>query len=168
MQVRSPGHNLPVCASHMNVMDEVRIRRLQPADVELARQLFAVMSEAFEEERRPLSPSYVERLLLQPDFWVMAALRGDQALGGLTAHTLPMTRNESSELFIYDIAVASGERRQGIGRKLVEALRISAAESGIDVMFVPAEADDEPALDFYRALGATATAVTFFVFGEEG
>lgn len=148
-------------------MDEIRIKRLQVTEVELARQLFVVMAEAFEEERRPLTKQYVERLLQQPDFWALAALRGDEVLGGLTAHTLPMTREESSELFIYDIAVAHAERRQGIGRRLVESLRAAAAENGIAVTFVPAEADDRPAVDFYRALGGEASAVTFFVFGDE-
>jgi aminoglycoside 3-N-acetyltransferase I len=146
-------------------MDEIQVKRLQAGEVELARQLFAVMSDAFEEERRPLTPQYVERLLLQPSFWAMAALRGDQVLGGVTAHTLPMTRDESSELFIYDIAVAQTERRQGIGRRLVASLRADAAKSGIAVAFVAAEADDQPAINFYRALGGTASEVAFFVFG---
>ena len=148
-------------------MDEIRIKRLKVGEVELARQLFSVMSEAFEEEHRTLTDSYVENLLLQPSFWAMAALRGERVLGGLTAHTLPMTRDESSELFIYDIAVAHTERRRGIGRRLVEALRAAAAESGIAVAFVPAEADDQPAIDFYRALGGSVSEVAFFVFGDE-
>jgi aminoglycoside 3-N-acetyltransferase I len=148
-------------------MDEIRIVRLESGRVELAREAFAVMSDAFEESRRPLTTQYVEQLLRQPGFWAMAAVRGERVLGGITAHTLPMTRDESSELFIYDIAVAQAARRQGIGRLLIESLRAAAAESGITVAFVPAEADDEPALEFYRALGGTASEVAFFVFGDD-
>lgn len=148
-------------------MEEIRVKRLQAGEAELARQLFAVMSDAFEEERGPLTAQYVEGLLAQASFWAVAALRGDRVLGGLTAHTLPMTREESSELFIYDIAVAQTERRQGIGRRLVEGLRTAAAESGISVAFVPADADDQPAIDFYRALGGASSEVAFFVFGDE-
>lgn len=39
------------------------------------------------------------------NFWAIAAFEGDELLGGLSAHTLPMTRSESAEIFIYDIAV---------------------------------------------------------------
>jgi uroporphyrinogen-III synthase len=44
-----------------------------------------------------------------------------------------------------------------------ESLHAAAAESGIAVAFVPAEADDEPALELYRALGEVA----LFVFGDD-
>jgi hypothetical protein len=45
-------------------------------------------------------------------FWAIAAFAAKDIGGGITAHTLPMTRTESSEIFIYDVAVRSdiGER----------------------------------------------------------
>jgi aminoglycoside 3-N-acetyltransferase I len=152
---------------YLSRMDEVQIRRLQVADVALARELFLVMGRAFEEPRAALSDAYLQQLLQAPSFWALAAVRGEQVLGGLTAHTLPMTRNERSELFIYDIAVAHDARRRGIGRMLIEAVCALAAEGGIDVAFVPAEADDTQALDFYRALGADAADVVHFTFGDD-
>jgi aminoglycoside 3-N-acetyltransferase I len=124
-------------------MDEIRVKRLVPGEVALGLRLFEVMAGVFEEGRAALSASYVEGLLVQPGFWAMVALRGEDVLGGLTAHVLPMTRDESSELFIYDIAVVEAEQRRGVGRALVQGLRDAAAESGIAVAFVPAEADDD-------------------------
>jgi len=47
-------------------------------------------------------------------------------VGGLTAHTWPMTRAEQSEIFIYDIAVRKDQQRKGVGRRLVTALLESA------------------------------------------
>lgn len=122
------------------------------------------MAEVFEEDCETLGDAYVDRLLAREDFWAIAATAGDQIIGGVTAHTLPMTRTASSELLVYDIAVRRDHQRKGVGRHLMTALRKSAAACGIQVVFVPAENDDLHPLDFYRALGGTACPVTLFTF----
>jgi aminoglycoside 3-N-acetyltransferase I len=144
-------------------------RRLSVGDRELAKGLFRMMSAVFEEEHEPISDDYVDRLLSREDFWVLAALAGDEPVGGLTAHTLPLTTAEASEIFIYDIAVRADQQRKGIGRHLMRALREAAAAAGIADVMVPADNDDAHALDFYRALGGAPSAVTFFIFsGDAG
>jgi aminoglycoside 3-N-acetyltransferase I len=143
---------------------DLRVRRLKPGERDLARTLFSLMADVFEEECAALSDGYLDRLLAREGFWAIAAFEGDRIVGGLTAHTLPMTRDETSELFIYDIAVHREHQRKGVGRRLVTELRERAAATGIRVLFVPADNDDRHALDFYRALGGAAAAVTFFTF----
>ena len=144
----------------------IEIRRFSRDDVAAARQLFALMAQVFEEEARPLSDAYVARLLSRPEFWAIAAFVDGDLVGGLTAHTLPMTRTESFEVFIYDIAVRADRQRQGVGRRLIGALREMAATQGIHDLFVPADDEDAHALEFYRALGATGSPVTFFAFSR--
>jgi aminoglycoside 3-N-acetyltransferase I len=95
----------------------------------------------------------------------MAAFVDGRVVGGLTAHALPLTREEGAELFIYDVAVDPAVQRRGVGRALVDALRRDAATLSITVAFVPADDDDRHALDFYRALGGVPAAVTIFTFG---
>jgi aminoglycoside 3-N-acetyltransferase I len=75
-----------------------------------------------------------------------------------------MTRRESRELFIYDLAVHADYQRRGIGRALVETLRVLGSAEGIDVTFVPADNEDDHALAFYEALGGEAAPVTIFTF----
>jgi aminoglycoside 3-N-acetyltransferase I len=87
-----------------------------------------------------------------------------EATGGITAHTLPMTRREIAEIFIYDVAVRRDHQRKGVGRELLAHLRAVAAASGIGDVFVAADSDDRHALDFYRALGGAAAPVTMFSF----
>jgi len=142
----------------------VTIVRLGPGSNDRAQALFRLMAEVFEEPRGTLGERYVERLLSRADFWALAALENDEVVGGLTAHALPMTTSESSELFIYDVAVGSAHQRQGIGRQLFAALREQAAAEGIDVLFVPADNEDVHALDFYRAIGGAPAPVTLFSF----
>jgi len=147
-------------------MIPIRTKRLSVDDRELARQTFLLMGRVFEDESTSLSDRYLDQLLGRRDFWAFAALLGGDVVGGLTAHTLPMTRTETSELFIYDIAVHVDHQRKGIGTELVSALRASAAAVGIHDIFVPADNDDTHALDFYRRLGGEPSPVTFFTFSE--
>src|SRR5690625_4827390 len=70
-------------------------RRLTAQEVEIARQLFLLMSEVFAEPHGQLTDAYLQRLLVSESFWAVAAFSGSELLGGLTAHTLPMTRDES-------------------------------------------------------------------------
>lgn len=148
-------------------MAELRTKRLTTGDGELARRLFAMMAAVFGEPNEPLGDEYLERLLSRAEFWALAALAGDEVVGGVTAHALPMTRAETAELFIYDVAVRADYQRRGVGRQLLTSLREAAAAAGIDEAFVPADDDDTHALDFYRALGGVAAAVTIFTFSNE-
>ena len=145
---------------------QIEIVKLTPADRETAKSTFAMMAEIFGEDSSPLGDGYLEKLLAKDQFWAFAALIGDEVVGGATAHVLPMTRAEVQELFIYDIAVAKSHQRKGIGRRLLAAVRESAAGAGIRYVFVPADNEDDDALDFYRALGGTPSSVTFFSFSE--
>jgi aminoglycoside 3-N-acetyltransferase I len=154
----------------------VVVKKLGALDVGLAATTFALLSSVFAEdevhddgddEASPaarLTNDDVAALLTQASFWALAAVDDGDVVGGLTAHVLPMTRNRSTELFIYDLAVRSDRQRQGIGRRLVdETLRLARA-ANIATTFVLADNDDDHALDFYRAVGAAASPVTLFAF----
>jgi len=90
---------------------DIRTRRLTAFDCQAATALFAMMAEVFEEPSEKLNDAYLGRILARVDFWAFAAFVGDEIVGGLTAHTLPMTRGEYSEIFIYDIAVRKEQQR---------------------------------------------------------
>jgi aminoglycoside 3-N-acetyltransferase I len=141
-----------------------RVRRLGASDVALAQQTLQLMTEVFDEGGRRLSASYVAALLARADLWIVAALLDGTPIGGITGHVLPMTRDESLELFIYDLAVHEAHQRQGVGRALVETLCRDAAAAGIPVAFVPADVEDDHAVAFYHALGGRAAPVTIFTF----
>jgi aminoglycoside 3-N-acetyltransferase I len=148
-------------------MDDVRIVRLGQGDLDRAKRMFILMAEVFDEERAPLGDDYVNRLLGDADFWAVAALQDTEVVGGLTAHTLPMTRTEAAELLIYDIAVRTNAQRKGVGRQLIATTRQQAAALGIRVLFVLAEADDEGAVQFYRALSGEESDVALFAFSSD-
>jgi aminoglycoside 3-N-acetyltransferase I len=139
----------------------MQIERLGNQQLQIAQNLFSLMASVFEEESLPLPDSYVQSLLDAPSFWALAAWDQNQLIGGLTAHTIPLTRIPAREVFIYDLAVLLSHQRQGVGRQLVNTLRTLAAPMTV---FVPADNEDQHALDFYRAIGGDPAEVTIFTF----
>jgi aminoglycoside 3-N-acetyltransferase I len=142
------------------------IVELTKQDIALARSTFATMAGVFGEEASSTSDTWLERLLGRESFIAFAAVVDQEPVGGITAHVLPMTIAERSELFVYDLAIRVDHQRKGLGRRLVAALREEAARRGIDDVIVPADNADGYALDFYRALGGAPTAATIFHFAK--
>jgi aminoglycoside 3-N-acetyltransferase I len=143
----------------------IEVRRLVAGDESVAKHVFVMMAHEFGEPTEELSDAQVKALLSDGRFWVMAAVVGDEVVGGTTAHTIPMTHRAGSGLFVYDLAVRADHRRRGVGRALMRELQAQAATLSINELFVLADNDDEHALDFYRGLGGVASAVTMFDFG---
>lgn len=148
----------------MSVTTPIRARRLGRGDLDLAPRLFTLMAKVFGEDQEDLGKGYVEGLLSDSRFWAIAALAGEELVGGITAHALPLTRKVSLALFVYDVAVRAGHQRRGVGRTLMNRLQMEAASEGIQEIFVLANKEDTNALDFYRAVGGGASDVTMFDF----
>lgn len=142
------------------------VHRLTPTDLSLARQTFAAMAAGFEDAWAPLGDAYLHDLLSRPDLIVLAALDGARVVGGLTAFVLPMVRAETSEVFIYDLAIAPADQRRGAGAALVTHLRTLARALGAANTFVPADVEDTHALRFYERQGGLPADVTMFTFDE--
>lgn len=135
----------------------ISYRRLPPGDVAGLRQLLALFSDAFAEPEtyraKPPSDAYLADLLASDLFAALVASDGDSVVGGLTAYILPKPEQERSEMYIYDLAVAEAFRRQRIATGLISELKPIARDHGCHVIFVQADAGDEPAIALYGSLG---------------
>jgi len=141
------------------------IRQLTPKDVALMEAMMTTFGEAFEEAdtytaARP-GAEYMERLLSNQHFIALAALKHGNVVGGLTAYELEKFEQERSEIYIYDLAVAADQRRQGIATALIEQLKTIAAGRGSYVIFVQADLGDAPAISLYSGLGTCAKVLHF-------
>lgn len=130
---------------------------LRPGDVGLMDGLLATFAEAFDEIEtysgaRP-STAYLKGLLGSDYFIALAALKDGEVVGGLAAYELRKFERERSEIYIYDLAVAAGHRREGIATALILELKRVAAVRGAYVIFVQADAGDDPAIALYQKLG---------------
>jgi aminoglycoside 3-N-acetyltransferase I len=135
----------------------INIRHLARSDVALLREVNAMFGEAFSEPETyggdPPDDAYLEGLLAKEHVVALAALAGDEVVGGLVAYDLPKFERARRELYIYDLAVAEPHRRRGVATALIEALRGIAAARGAWVIYVQADYGDEPAIALYEKLG---------------
>lgn len=133
------------------------VRQLATGDLALMDALLTLFGEVFDEVEtysgaRP-PPAYLRRLLGNDQFIALVAIEGRQVIGGLAAYELVKFERERSEIYIYDLAVASTHRRQGIATALIRKLRDIAAQHGAWVVFVQADHGDAPAIALYEKLG---------------
>jgi aminoglycoside 3-N-acetyltransferase I len=141
------------------------IRVLAPADVALMKAMLSTFAEAFEEGETysgaAPSAGYLQRLLGSDYFIALAALKGEDVIGGIAAYELHKFEQERSEIYLYDLAVASAHRRRGIATALILELKKLAAARGAYVIFVQADLDNEPAIALYTRLGAREDVLHF-------
>lgn len=146
------------------------IHQLAPDDMGLMEDLLTMFGEVFEEVetysgKRP-SEGYLRRLLGSDDFIALAALRGGDVVGGIAAYELRKFEQERSEIYIYDLAVATAHRREGIATALIQELKRIAKARGAYVIYVQADLGDEPAIALYTKLGEREDVLHFDITVE--
>ena len=138
-------------------MSGISVERLGPRQLAAMRDALRVFAVPFDEEGNffsaPPSDSYLDRLLSDPRFVVLAARVEGVVAGALSAYELVKYEQERSEFYIYDLAVAEPFRRRGIATALIEAMKPIAKAAGGWMIFVQADRADEPAVALYRKLG---------------
>jgi len=146
-------------------MKNCTVQQLTANDLSLMRQLNALFAAAFVDEQSyastPPSDAYLTKVLEQTHVIALVALVDGQVTGGLVAYELPKLEQQRSEIYIYDLAVAEGHRRHGVGTKLILHLRTLAAARGAWVVYVQADYGDGPAIALYEKLGSREEVLHF-------
>jgi aminoglycoside 3-N-acetyltransferase I len=141
-----------------------QIKRLTKEDLADFHALVNLFNMVFEEESKIGSETHLLKLLGNESFIALAALAENEVVGGLTAYELPMYYSDSSEIFLYDLAVKSEYQGMGIGKGLLQSLKAHCSKHGIKEFFVMAHAEDEHAIEFYRATGGKSENVVNFLY----
>lgn len=135
----------------------VSVRVLGRDDIAPMRAMLAMFGEAFGDVHayasRPPGAAWLQRLLGSDAFIALAAMKGDEVVGGLAAYVLPKFEQERSEIYIYDLAVAQAHRRQGIATAMIAGLQEIASQRAAYVIYVQADPGDDPAIALYTKLG---------------
>lgn len=133
----------------------IHIRQLTPSDAPLFAQLVHLFHLVFENDAATVAPAtHLQQLLQSPHFAVFAVFADEHLGGGCTTYILPSYTSTQAELLLYDLAIHPDLQRQGLGTRLIHAVRTFCAQQHIPLFFVLAHADDHPAVEFYRATGA--------------
>jgi aminoglycoside 3-N-acetyltransferase I len=143
---------------------DYQIMRLNKTGLVIAEQLFLLFQQVFDAKHVIVQKTYLKKLLNRPDFICFAATYKNEVIGGLTAYELPMYHSETSEMFIYDIAVKPAFQRKGIGKKLLLAAKEYGKQNGMQEIFVDANEEDQHALDFYRSMNGREEKVVQFSY----
>jgi aminoglycoside 3-N-acetyltransferase I len=114
----------------------------------------------------PPDDEWLRRALANPDIVVLAALDGDEAVGGLVAYELDKFERPRREIYLYDLAVAAAHRRRKVATRLIETLRATARARGAASIFVQADYGDDAAIALYRGLGAREDVIHFDIAVE--
>jgi GNAT superfamily N-acetyltransferase len=124
------------------------IRRLVPGDEALLRQL----CERYKD--RVPSEDDGRRLLEDTSVHVFAAVDDGEVVGFSYCHVLRRVDGATS-VFLYELEVAEGHRRRGLGRALVDAARQVAEDVGAVRMWVQTDDDNVAAQRTYESAGAS-------------
>ena len=139
------------------MLNSYTYQRLSAEHVQTLKQLLGVFGEAFGDMDAYQSAvprdEYLQSLLTKPHFIALAAVTGDQVVGGLAAYVLEKFEQERQEIYIYDLAVQEQHRRKGIATKLINEIRKIARERGAYVIYVQADKVDDAAIKLYESVG---------------
>jgi aminoglycoside 3-N-acetyltransferase I len=145
-----------------------QIKRLTKEHLADFQALVDLFNMVFEEESKIESETHLLKLLSNKDFIALAALTENEMVGGLTAYELHMYYSDSSEIFLYDLAVKPEDQRMGIGKGLIQSLKAHCLQQGIKEFFVMAHEEDEHAIEFYRSTGGKGENVINFLYEITG
>lgn len=148
------------------------IRLLSSNDVPIMEGILSVFGDAFGDVNtyngaRP-DATYLADLLRRDHFIALAALKDGAVVGGLAAYVLDKFEQKRSEIYIYDLAVASAHRRLGIATALIASLQQVGKERGAYVIFVQADYGDDPAIALYTKLGRREDVLHFDIAVDDG
>lgn len=141
-----------------------QIKRLTEEHLTDFQALVSLFNMVFDEESKIGSETHLLKLLSNKDFIALAAVAENKIVAGLTAYELPMYYSDSSEIFIYDLAVKPEYQRMGIGKELIQSLKSHCIQAGIKEFFVMAHEEDEHAIEFYRSTGGKSEKVVNFLY----
>ena len=126
---------------------EVVVRRLGPADVEMAQAQVA----AFWDETP--SEAVIRGFLAQSTTIFLSAEDEATPVGQLLGYFLPRWDRADAMLFLYAIDVDEGYQRQGIATRLITLFREIGQVAGCWEGFVFTNADNGPAMALYEKMG---------------
>ncbi len=151
----------------------IEIRRAKPSD---AAAVAGTHDEAWRTAYQGIIPgTELEKLISRrgSHWWDSAIRKGSRIalmqFGDSVAGYANYGRNRARSLFydgeIYELYLRPEFQGLGFGRRLFTAARRDLAQSGLKSLVVWALSDNEPAVEFYRALGGRAVARSSERFG---
>jgi len=126
----------------------MHVRRLHPEEAQEVLRAAALF------DHRP-DPEAVRSYLADARNVFLLAWEGDVPVGFLRGTKLLQLKSPRRQMFLYEIGVAEGQRRRGVGANLVRELLLYCKAGGFEEVFVfTDDPANEAAERLYRSTGA--------------
>lgn len=133
----------------------VEILRVTPAN---AAVLARVAEDVFDEE---IDPKLLAAYLAQPGHLMVVAV-SDGAVIGQARGMVHYQPDEPTHLYVDNLGVTPSRQREGIARRLMEALFHWSREFGCVAFWVATEIDNDPARALYAGYAGEAEEMVFY------
>jgi ribosomal protein S18 acetylase RimI-like enzyme len=151
----------------------IEIRRARASD---ASAVAATHDEAWRSAYQGIIPgAELDKLISRrgPSWWDSTIRKGSRItvmqFGDIVAGYANYGRNRAKSLFydgeVYELYLRPEYQGLGFGRRLFSAARKDMQQSGLKSLVVWALSDNEPSIEFYRAMGGRAVARSSEKFG---
>ena len=130
-------------------MMQVEIRRVRPGDAALFDR---VAPDVFDE---PIDAARLAAYLQEPNHHMLIAMRDGEVVGQC-AGVVYRHPDKPAELFIDEVGVTPALHRQGIARRMLDAMLALGKTLGCEEAWVGTEPDNGPARGLYESYGVEA------------
>jgi ribosomal protein S18 acetylase RimI-like enzyme len=127
---------------------QIRIELIKKVYVALINQLNGLFDEGTEWDSQQ-----GEKFLKDSNNALFVAFFENQAVGFLTANRLQRFDKRGAEVLLYEIGVREDARQKGIGKALINGVKLWAKESGADEVWVLTNRSNEAAVALYQSMG---------------
>ncbi len=145
------------CRIHQSIMTNVSIRPATEADMPAVFRLVEALAE-YERaaDQVKTSPAIYLRDGFgdRPWFHSLVATRPEEGIVGMALYYFAYSTWKGRMIFLEDFVVAQTHRRQGIGRRLIDALVEVALRHDVQLLKWEVLDWNQPAIDMYRSLGS--------------
>ena len=118
-------------------------RRLSVSDLEMVMRLNETYRQGFANRENAYA------FLVQPQNWFFACVEDGHILGFCQGYACVRLNEAGALLYIHELAVLPAYRRQGIGKAMLDTLKILCRLSGIRRLFLITQQSNQPARALY-------------------
>ena len=140
-------------------MTDVEIRRIGAADDHL---LANVAEDVFD---APIDVAFLAAYLAAPGHMMVLAVCAGQVIGQARG-MVHLSPDQAPELYIDNMGVTPARLREGIGGRLLDALRQWGHEAGCDYAWLGTEADNVAAQALYESRGGARSQMVMYEYDD--
>ena len=132
----------------------MQVKRLKATDEGLAQQAIRLLKkETPLDIREKISSEYLQQFLKHDRNYLLVAAIDEEPVGFLLAYRLMRVDRDQDMMLFYEVVVHEKHRHKGVGRELINNLKLICRENDIMKMWVSTNRSNAAAMELYRSTG---------------